>query len=443
MRTRMRKNRKTRKIKRTRKTKGGVLLYQGLHDNDMFPLLKEFENGEIDYLSSGRNGLILKLTAPNNTSSSVMANGINSILVKVVTLDGDLEYNNVTISRVHIKDFEKEVHFHQKISHDSLERFGCSIVPTILFAEVYTPEQLMSHFPNVARQFKTIGKIGIIFMEHVKNRDGELAYPLENYFKQNGTYFFTKMLPNARRLLIMLGQLGYLHNDFHLGNILFTGDALLIIDFGRATTMSPELLNTFNHEVELYERNKNPLKIIEILYGRQVPRSDVPEEDVHYYLARQWLGQNQMDHYVPEIDPTVLIAPQETVVSAILLNESQLKKTISFPLIPYVEREIEERKQETPAEKYERFRLERDRDARDREEDNKGRNNYTESEREEKLRLKRAFAKRYNDSRAEIIEGKVKEVRAERERIERAQRAAALEAMRKKEEEMAFNWDFS
>jgi hypothetical protein len=305
----------------------------------------------------------------------------------------------------------------------------------------------MSHFPNVARQFKTIGKIGIIFMEHVKNRDGELAYPLENYFKQNGTYFFTKMLPNARRSLIMLGQLGYLHNDFHLGNILFTGDALLIIDFGRATTMSPELLNTFNHEVELYERNKNPLKIIEILYGRQVPRSDVPEEDVHYYLARQWLGQNQMDHYVPEIDPTILIAPQTSVVQALLLNESQLQKTISFPLIPYVEREIEERKQETRAEEYERLRLQRERDTRetlrDREEDNKGRNNYTESEREEEQRLERAFAKRFNDSRAEIIQEKATKVIEERERIEGAQRAAALEAMRKKEEEMAFNWDFS
>ena len=416
--------RRNRKIKQTRrKTKGGVLLYQGLHDNDIMPLLKEFENGEIDYLSNGRNGLILKLTPPNNTSSSRMENGINSILIKVVTLDGDLEYNNVTISRIHIKNFEKEVHFHQKISHDSLDRFGCSIVPTILFAEVYTPEQLIKQFPNIARQFKTIGQIGIIFMEHVKNTQGELAYPLNDYFKQNGTYFFRIMLPIARRLLIMLAQLGFLHNDFHLGNILFTGNALLIIDFGRATTMTPELYDTFNRELELYERNKNPLKIIEILYGRQVPMVDVPEEDVHYYLARQWLGQNQMDDYVPEIDPTVLIAPQSSVVEPLLLNKSQLQKTISFPLIPYVEREKEERKQETRAEEYERLRLQRFRDTRealsDREEDNKGRNNYTESEREEEQRLERAFAKRFNDSRSGIIKGKVEKVMEERETLER------------------------
>ena len=410
-------------------------------------VLKEFENGEIDYLSNGKNGIILKLTAPNNTSSSVMEKGINSILVKVVTLDGDLEYNNVTIRRVTIDNFEKEVHFHKKISDDSLERFGCSIVPTILFAEVYTPEQLMRQFPNIARQFKTIGQIGIIFMEHVKNTQGELAHPLDNYFKQNGTYFFSIMLPIARRLLIMLAQLGFLHNDFHLGNILFTGNALLIIDFGRATIMSKESLNTFNHELELYEINKNPLRIIEMLYGTKVPRSDVPEEDVHYYLARQWLGQNQMDHYVPEIDPTVLIAPQSSLVQWLLLNESQLQKTISFPLIPYVEREKEERKQETPDETYERKRLQRFRNEReilrDRQEDNEGRNNYSESEREEEERLKRAFAKGFNDSRAGIIQEKAKKVIEERKELEKAQRAAAEEAMRKKEEEMSTNWDFS
>ena len=421
MRTRQIKKRKTKR--KNRKTRGGVLLYQGLHNNDIMPILKEFENGEIDYLSSGRNGLILKLTSPNNTSSSRMENGINSILIKVVTLDGDLEYNNVTIDRVHIDNFEKEVHFHQKISHDSLERFGCSIVPTILFAEVYTPEQLTRQFPNIARQFKTIGQIGIIFMEHVKNTRGELAYPLDSYFKENGTDFFSIMLPIARRLLIMLAQLGFLHNDFHLGNILFTGNALLIIDFGRATIMSEELLNTFNRELEFYERNKNPLKIIEILYGRQVPILDVPEEDIKYYLSRQWLGQNQIYYYVPEIDPKVLIAPQSSVVQSLLLNESQLQKTISFPLIPYVERDKEERKRETPDKTSERIRLQRARDTReairDREEYNKGRNNYSESEREETRRLERSFAKPFNDSRAGIIQEKAEKVKEERERIER------------------------
>jgi hypothetical protein len=336
------KNKKRMKRK-TKRMKGGIILFQSTAQ-DIMPELIRLSTGKIKFISNGSFGLIFQLT----TEESPVFCELNSILVKVVSIDSNLEYSiegeSIEIQKIKIPDFQKEVHIQQEVCERSIDRFHCSIAPTLLHAEIYTPEELMSQFPNIGSQITTKGRVGLIFMEHIKNvKSGELAQPIGDYYDHppNKNYTIHTLFPISRRLLIMLAQLGFYHNDFHLGNILYGGNACYIIDFGKATPIPEDKLVEFNHDVELYTSDESlKPKIIEFLYGHKLPLKP-SDESIDYFLSRQWLCHNQTETFEPGIDPSVKIAPQDAVVKNIRIQEDKKHLCVRTPKIPYVEREAQ------------------------------------------------------------------------------------------------------
>jgi hypothetical protein len=146
--------------------------------------------------------------------------------------------------------------------------------------------------------------------------------------------------PMARRLLIMLAQLGYLHNDFHTGNILASGASgatVYIIDVGKATPITDEDYGLFSGYLQTWASSANPIELITFLHGKRLPIIP-PEGKEEHYLPVQWLRQNQIDTYVPGIDPSILIAPEQIVTRTLILSEEQKTRCVRAK-IPYIERE--------------------------------------------------------------------------------------------------------
>ena len=55
-------------------------------------------------------------------------------------------------------------------------------------------------------------------------------------------------------------------------------------------------------------------------------------------MPAQWLRQNQIDTYVPGIDPAIVIAPENIITRTLILSEEQKTRCVTAK-VPYVERE--------------------------------------------------------------------------------------------------------
>jgi hypothetical protein len=354
MRTRIRRNRKTRKIKRTRKTKGGVLFFQTA-PQDIMPELKRFLSGPPEVVGDGRYGVILRFTADESTVLRSDKCGLKHILVKVVAIEKDAKINRYKIEKSSVLEFEEEVHIHQDICEASVKEFSCSIAPTLLYAQIYTLTELEDQFPALKLRIETTGRIGLIFMEMIKaDKDDYPAFNLYDYYRiPTNKQFVLNLFPKTRRILIMLAQLGILHNDFHLRNFVCQETPLVIyiIDFGRATRMTEEQKIEFNGYLEANDVEK----IITFLYG------EIKSYINHNYtkfLYYQWLNQPQIDTVVPGIDPSIEFATQESIVAPIRFAEDQHALCVFPPKIPYgeIDRPERERKMREKEEEDERLR---------------------------------------------------------------------------------------
>ena len=296
--------------------RGGVLFTS---QKDIMPELVRFTT-KIHILTQRPHAVLLELHADPST---ILSNpcAIGSIILKIVAIEHAI-FNGHTIQATPIKEFEGEVHKHQDICERSVTRFGCSIAPTILHADVYTKEELMRAFPSIGQYVK--GTVGLIFMEHITHDRHES--PTLHHFQSGND------LAKARRLLIMLAQIGFLHNDFHLNNIVVTKPlhgnlALLLIDFGRTSVIEPSDLDVFQQKVEAYDASRDDaLKkwILSFLYRIEYKRYK-PE---HYPETYGW--------FVQEDD----IADEIEVTAPILLDEVQKKNCVSFQKISYETREL-------------------------------------------------------------------------------------------------------
>jgi hypothetical protein len=193
-----------------------------------------------------------------------------------------------------------------------LKKFSCSIVPTVLHAGVYTYEELMTHFPKIGVNVTTLGRIGIIFMENIANSE-----TISDLIAKDKRSVIENFFPRMRRMLIMLAQLGFLHNDYNLTNWLVSGEALLLIDFGMATR-----IDTFDEE--------DVTSVISFL------SVDTDEQTKRYKLQLQWLRQEQIDTFTDVIDPNVRIAPQFSITGPLHVAEREL---CILPKMPAVEKE--------------------------------------------------------------------------------------------------------
>ena len=324
---------------RTRKTrKGGVLLYP--KTEDIISEIVKFETGRITFFKQGTYGLLYKLTAkvPTSLKKIIPKKTVtpNSILVKIVPIDddADVKINDEieTMDFVSLDKFEKEVHIHTEVVQRSIDIFECSITPTLLYAEVYTQDELMLHFRNIGEYVNAKGKIGLIFMENVIDDGKEGTSTLEDYHRINYKFVYDEIFPSIRRLLIMLGQLGILHNDYHLDNFLYSDGALYIIDFGLATRMTAKELDEFNG----YVKKGDITNIIQFLFGTLEPHMT---SETTLTLQYQWIRQNQNVTYLPGINAKVIIADQETITDPIHLEKEERSLCVIPKKINYVERD--------------------------------------------------------------------------------------------------------
>ena len=340
MRTRNRKRNRKTKRQRTRNRKGGVLFFQTAVQ-DIMPELQRFADGTVTFVNSGGNGYIIELKSDESTVFKSERGGINSILVKMVSIDGPYRFvqdgEEIENNSSSAESFEQEVHLQDEIRDKSVKRFNGSIIPSILHADIYTQREL-DMFPKIKAMVKMPGRVGLIFMEHILNTDKLTAANLASYYFHPPTkdYTIQKLFPRARRVLIMLAQLGFLSNDFNPGNILVTGNVLLIIDVAKATRIPEEKMAEF----QSYLDRGDASNLLKFLYGN-VPYVAETEEDKtdEKYLDCQWLGQNQIDTYVEGINPTVLIVPESYITDPLRLTEEQKALCLNPTKINYVEKE--------------------------------------------------------------------------------------------------------
>ena len=288
--------------------KGGVLFQKGV----ILPELIRFSNANVTILQTRFDCVLFKLTLPEVSSVITSTCGVKTILVKVVTFKRMGNVHPVTIDQ-----FEEEVHLHQEASTKSVEKFDCMILPSLLYASIVNEEECQV-FTEIYKRLAFMGfqhgSVGLIFMEQI-TKDGDIA----PYAKTE------KLYPKARRLLIMFTQLGFHHNDFHVGNILETENTLVLIDFGRATRLTDEELDYFNALVTHYDATKDSTTkeaMITFMYNRHYEHVN---DKVYHWLKGG-----------VRYDPTIEIDTQESIVAPIRLQE---RNCVSFPKIPY--REIE------------------------------------------------------------------------------------------------------
>ena len=313
--------------------KGGALFYD---KPDIMPELKRFANGTIKFLKRGTYGVLLKLITKQPTLLKKLTKKTiqpcDSILVKIVAINETAYLEKSPMEFVSLEQFETEVHIHQEVVQQSIDIFECSITPALLYAEVYTHAELMKQFIDIGEYVTTKGKIGLIFMENIVDDHRTDTYTLGDYERIDLSFVYS-MFPYTRRMLIMLGQLGILHNDYHLDNFLYSDRALYIIDFGLATRMTAEELDEFNGYV-----TKGDVKhTIQFLFGTLEPHMT---SYTRLSLQYQWIRQNQISRYVRGID-TVRIAAEQSIIDPIYLAEEYREYFFIPKKINYVERESE------------------------------------------------------------------------------------------------------
>jgi len=249
--------------------------------------------------------------------------GVATIVLKVIPIDKTkYKYRDIEPEIDPASTFENEVRTHQEIIKRSIEKWSCSIVPTLLHADIYTPDQLNRTFPKIRNLFEG-GDLGLIFMEQI-TKSREIA---PNLYKKIQFY------PQARRLLIMFAEIGFSHNDPHLGNILHSdNDVFTLIDFGRTTYIPEPDLSFFQRTLTSYDASKNPLlkqNILSFVYESRHP-DYVPSTHPRHY---QWFIRDVLAT-TDEIDPSVAIADESSIVFPI--EESQKEFCIKTPpLYPY------------------------------------------------------------------------------------------------------------
>uniref|UniRef100_A0A6C0HYN3 DUF4116 domain-containing protein n=1 Tax=viral metagenome TaxID=1070528 RepID=A0A6C0HYN3_9ZZZZ len=301
--------------------KGGVISFT-TEKQDIMPELIRYANGDITFKKAGGFGVVFQMTSDVSTILSRNGCGLQSILVKLISIDKPLQFDKVDVKQVNEDDFEDEVHIHEEICKRSLKMFHCSIAPTLLHAEIYTQEEFMRHFPKIGERITTKGRIGAIFMENMS--DSETVFDL---FQRDKRMVIETIFPKARRLLIMLAQVGFLHNDYKLDNLL-SGDSLCIIDFGMATPITPDDMA----RLDTYLKEFDTEKIIEFLSVDTSHLNQIKYKG--YILELQWLRQDQVDTYDPVIDPAVAIAPEESIIDPIRLEEHSLCVVSEKPVKP-------------------------------------------------------------------------------------------------------------
>jgi len=92
----------------------------------------------------------------------------------------------------------------------------------------------------------------------------DLSNLLNDLSKHWKTNVVQRYLKYARRLLVRLASIGYLHGDYHLYNFTMRNGFIYVIDFGQAVAVAPE---TFAKECGALQRGESPAECVQMLVG--------------------------------------------------------------------------------------------------------------------------------------------------------------------------------
>jgi hypothetical protein len=263
---------------------GGITLHPDFIGRPEDAFTKFYSNSAVILLTTGSSGLIFKLTLnPGITSPyvnfdhSVFFSDATTILVKVVVLDPDRKayfYLDNKITTVTSEDFTKEVLIHKEIIESSqqyLDPLGPSILlcfiaiaSTIPFLteDIKTPQMIDTKLVQGNKVDKNSITCGVMVME-IPERMNTVYNNLRDFLPKNSSIDTREMKPTTILslikgsfneetiiiqkkmiaycicLLIELGENGFGHGDYHLGNFLANIDVKMI-DFGRSVKFSED-----------------------------------------------------------------------------------------------------------------------------------------------------------------------------------------------------------
>lgn len=279
------KNKKTRTYKKHKTHTGGFILsklgYKIFNDKmkvnlttkNSYNAKKDAYNDMLNYLIknstkklisySSLYGLILKMTVSDYYFVDSDGIFIKDFLIKVsfihdnssggIPLNARLDNGQKlptkrTITRL---DFAEEHNVQKEIYLESIHAFGKAIVPDVQFFNIFEelleqPQRstfftgvkddddiLTSYFNEASKQ--NVKGIGVFLMKYADNYD-VMTNIYSKYYKDQDIRKLSQLVLSYRVHHILLGLLGFVHQDAHGENIMINKDdnsSALIIDFGR------------------------------------------------------------------------------------------------------------------------------------------------------------------------------------------------------------------
>jgi hypothetical protein len=289
------------------KQKGGLSLpytNTSLEQSEQL-FIKFIQNSDISILRPGSFGIMLlakkRTTATNNiykvvSPSEKMGEPADNLLIKLSFISQTpISFPTIVhrgeLYTVSYEEFQNEINVQTDVYLKSMEYLQ-PICPGIVYANILSPiittnggkeipilkilinnsdtQELKDGLTLLSRGIK---KLGIIGMEYMGN--GETLYS-KNIDVENPLF-----LNMSRYLLLNLAlKIGYNHNDFHAGNIMICDDPTyfdginfrpILIDFGRAQKIPPNIMNEIKTEVS----NKNYIKALSLLCHLNASHEDV------------------------------------------------------------------------------------------------------------------------------------------------------------------------
>jgi len=330
------------------------------------------EKSDISFLTTGGFGIILKLTLHVGNRSPYVsfdcdnfARPVMTLIVKIsLSLLQDSENvhytygnNNTKIDFVKQAEFQKEINIQKDIVEKTLKYLN-PISPCIVFSSVnYVNSKIIDL--SLFRFFKSVylpNKIkpeissfnpetviySIIAMESMEN-----MYSVYSLFGLHNQHFYpiyrndNKHDPNEHMMtfnndpikqlyianyvykLIQLALIGYVHGDFHIGNVLINtpGNSTVLIDFGRAEKITPEQKNNVDVLFNLFINIKNLetlQSLIDYIFNLNHPifqkeigddilsNPDVNPNSAHYIYADKELSETVEKTYGWFKNPDIL-----------------------------------------------------------------------------------------------------------------------------------------
>lgn len=272
---------------------GGAVGYRKFH-NGTIRMLKSFARGAtLTLVSQGGSGVTYKLVNSKKTPYVNLSTGekVHTVLIKFGVIDkstDDYEINvagrNVALSPLSKKEFGDEVAMQLRVL-----RHSAHICPSILMHRILKEADINDIFGS---QVVLSGlPVSVIVMELVDD-----AVSLAKVRDKR----FTDL---ARAKFLFLGAHGINHGDFHKNNLLLSPSKgeLYVIDFGRASALSPENARLIAESVKAKDYVQG---LRTLLMSSKITKDLVdptPNKDLDLCVAQHWANTAEVNRAIQRL----------------------------------------------------------------------------------------------------------------------------------------------